>query len=66
MTMSIDLNKMPKLGFGLMRLPEKELEECLDLDLLRTALSPVDEHGAQSNHLHIIAQPEQPPGSDEH
>lgn len=43
-----------------------KLEECLDLDLLRTALSPVDEHGAQSNHLHIIAQPEQPPGSDEH
>ena len=22
--MSIDLNKMPKLGFGLMRLPEKD------------------------------------------
>ena len=43
-----------------------KLEECLDLDLLRTALSPVDEQGAQSNHLHIIAQPEQPPGSDEH
>lgn len=43
-----------------------KLEECLDLDLLRTALSPVDEHGAHSNHLHIIAQPEQPPGSDEH
>ena len=41
-----------------------KLEECLDLDLLRTALSPVDEQGAQSNHLHIIAQPEQPSGSD--
>ena len=24
MTMSIDLSKMPKLGFGLMRLPEKD------------------------------------------
>ena len=24
--MSIDLNKMPKLGFGLMRLPEKDGE----------------------------------------
>jgi ribosome-binding protein aMBF1 (putative translation factor) len=43
-----------------------KLEECLDLDLLRTALSPVDEYRAQSNHLHVIAQPEQPPGSDEH
>ena len=43
-----------------------KLEECLDLDLLRTALSPVDEHGAQSKHLHNIAQPEQPRGSDEH
>ena len=28
--MSIDLNRMPKLGFGLMRLPEKE--GAIDID----------------------------------
>lgn len=37
--MSIDLNRMPKLGFGLMRLPEKDGE----IDLARVC-NMVDEY----------------------
>lgn len=45
--MAIDLSKMPKLGFGLMRLPEKDgemeiIDEVTKIDLLKEAAAILD------------------------
>ena len=36
-----------------------KLEECLNLDLVRTALSPADGYDIQQNHPHIVTGPGQ-------
>ena len=61
--MSIELSKMPKLGFGLMRLPTKD--EKIDLD---TVCKMADEYMPQGSitlipHMYITAViPKSPQG----
>ena len=56
--MSVDVTKMPKLGFGLMRLPEKDGE--LDLEQLCKMVDAYMTSGMNYFDTHICTAEENP------